>query len=67
LPSDLWAQLESSYAGAGIEENWAALFQTMAVFRQAAIEVAAHLGYAYPYNLDERVTSYVQKMKYLHQ
>jgi aminoglycoside 6-adenylyltransferase len=65
LPRDLWSQLERSYAGAGIEENWAALFQTLAVFRQAAIEVAAHLGYAYPHDLDQRVTTYVQKMKHL--
>jgi aminoglycoside 6-adenylyltransferase len=63
LPPAIWSQLESSYAGGGIEENWDALFKTMALFRQVAIEVAERLGYAYPLDLDQRVTTYVQNMK----
>jgi hypothetical protein len=35
----------------------------MALFRWVAIEVAADLGYAYPHDLDQRVTAYVQEMK----
>jgi hypothetical protein len=27
-------------------ENWEALFRTLALFRQVAVEVAARLGYA---------------------
>jgi hypothetical protein len=35
----------------------------MALYRLAAIEVADELGYAYPHELDQRVTAYVHTMK----
>ncbi len=65
LPPRLWSELERTYVGAGIEENWEALFRTLSLFRDVGMEVAAHLGYAYPDDLDRRVTAYVQKMKNL--
>ena len=55
--------MERTYVGAGIAENWEALFKTIALFRQVAIKVADHLGYAYPHDLDQRVTTYVQHVK----
>jgi aminoglycoside 6-adenylyltransferase len=64
LPSDIWSQLESAYAGASVADNWEALFRTMALYRQVAMEVGEGLGYAYPYELDQRVTKYVQDMRY---
>jgi aminoglycoside 6-adenylyltransferase len=63
LPPALWAELEGAYAGAGIAENWTALFRTMTLFGRVAREVAAHLGYAYPDELDRRVTAYVRRMR----
>ena len=63
LPSEIWSQLESTYAGAEIADNWEALFRTMALFRQAATEVGKQLGYAYPLEMDERVTNYVKQMQ----
>lgn len=65
LPSDLWSQLESCYAGAEPAENWEALFRTMAFFRQVAMEVGERLGYVYPLVLDQRVTAYVKEMQEL--
>jgi aminoglycoside 6-adenylyltransferase len=62
LPPDLWLLLERTYVGADIEENWEALFRTLALFRRAAMEVAAQLGYAYPLDLDQRVTAHVQRL-----
>jgi len=63
LPPDISEQLASSYAGGGIAENWEALFRTLALFRRVAIEVGDALGYAYPHDLDQRVTAYVRTMK----
>jgi len=63
LPPEIWSQLESTYAGADIADNWEALFRTMALFRQAAIEVGKGLGYIYPHDLDQRVTDYVKDMQ----
>lgn len=63
LPPTIWAELEETYAGAGIEDNWESLFRIMALFRRVAREVAAHLGYAYLDDLDERVTAHVRHMR----
>ena len=63
LPSEIWTQLERTYVGAGIADNWEALFRTMALFREVALEVADDLGYAYPHELDRGVTAYVQSIR----
>ena len=63
LPADLWRDLEATYAGAGVAENWEALFRTLALFRRVAREVGAQLGYTYPDELDRRVTAYLRHMQ----
>ncbi len=63
LPPELWSQLEDTYAGADIAANWEALFRTMALFRRVAMEVGERLGYAYPLDLDQRVTDFVKNMQ----
>jgi aminoglycoside 6-adenylyltransferase len=63
LPPEIWSQLENAYAGANIPENWEALFRTIALFRQVAMEVGERLGYTYPLAFDRRVTAFVQEMQ----
>ena len=63
LPPGIWSRLEETYAGAGIQENWEALFRTIDLFRDVALEVGAGLGYEYPLELDQRVTAFAQKMQ----
>jgi aminoglycoside 6-adenylyltransferase len=63
LPSEIWSQLENTYAGGNVEENWGALFRTITLFRQVAMEVGAGLGYEYPLELDRRVTAFAQRMR----
>ena len=65
LPPELWAELESTYVGAGIEENWAALHRTIALFRKVAVEVGSRLGFAYPFDLDDRLADYLESIKKL--
>jgi aminoglycoside 6-adenylyltransferase len=59
----LWAELESTYVGAGKEENWEALFKTIELFRKVATEVGNHLGYTYPIDMDRRVVKYLQNVR----
>lgn len=63
LHPDRWAALASTYAGAGIEENWQALYRLSDLFRAASVEVGAKLGFAYPESLDRRARAYLQRMK----
>lgn len=65
LPADIWAQVEQSFAGASIVDNWDALACTLALFRHVAIEVGAQLGYAYPDDLHQRVCAYVEQIRQL--
>ncbi|HEV8190831.1 MAG TPA: aminoglycoside 6-adenylyltransferase [Ktedonobacterales bacterium] len=62
LPPALWAELETTWVSASIEENWTALFAMTALFRRAASEVASALGYTYPIALDQGVTAYLEKV-----
>jgi aminoglycoside 6-adenylyltransferase len=63
LPPELAAELASTYVGAGVEENWEALFATVALFRKVAAEVGAALGYAYPREVDDTVTAQLQAVR----
>jgi aminoglycoside 6-adenylyltransferase len=65
LAPDIWAQVEQTYVGARLADNWEALAHTMALFRQVAVEVGEHLGYAYPHDLHRRVSAYVDQIKQL--
>ena len=67
LRPEIWSELERPYLGAGLEENWVALLRTIALFRKVALEVADHLGYEYPNDLDRRMVTYLQKVKNLDQ
>jgi len=63
LPPEIWAQVESTYIGAGIEENWEALFRTLTLFRQVAVEVAERLGYDYPHDMHRGVVAYARQVR----
>lgn len=63
LPADLWREIEQTFAGAGPDENWEALWRTLSLFRRTAAEVGDALGYAYPHDLDRRVTAYLISMQ----
>ena len=63
LPAEIWSALESCYAGAQIDDNWEALFHSMALFRRIATDVGQKLGYTYPLELDERVVAFVKNMQ----
>lgn len=65
LPANIWKALEQTYVGANIADNWEALARTIALFRQVAVEVGAHLGYVYPDEVHERVCAYVEQIKQL--
>ncbi len=62
---EIWAALGKTYVGAGSEENWNALFETVELFRHVAITVGEHLGYAYPHDMDRRIMVYLHEVKAL--
>ena len=63
LSLDVYRLLEQTYVGPRIADNWIALFDTIALFRSIAIEVADHFNYEYPRALDDRVIAYLQRVQ----
>lgn len=63
LRPDLWADLEKTYTGLDLEENWDALFRTLALLRKAGLEVADRLGFPYPHEMERRALAYLQSIK----
>lgn len=61
----LWAEIESTFAGAQIAANWQALFNTTALFRKLAQHVAHYLQYEYPLELDTNVMLYLRRVQRL--
>ncbi|MBT2680103.1 aminoglycoside 6-adenylyltransferase [Bacillus sp. ISL-35] len=65
LDPGTWSELEGTYAGAGIEENWEALFRTADLFSRMAKEVGESLGYQYPMEYEQKMRAYLLKVRNL--
>ena len=65
LPRRLWARVARCYAGGRLADNWAALFRTLALFRDVAVDVGQQLGYSYLHELHSDVCTYVKRVRRL--
>jgi aminoglycoside 6-adenylyltransferase len=63
VKQERWSEIESTYVGAGVEENWDALLKTIDLFRKIAFEVGSRLGYSYLENLDRKMMDYLHKVR----
>jgi aminoglycoside 6-adenylyltransferase len=63
LPAAIWTALEGTCAGAGLEENWEALFKTLNLFREVGEQVASGLGLEFPNELDRRVMIFLREYR----
>ena len=55
-----WDDIESTFAGAGIEDNWSALENSMQLFRELSRQVGELMEYPYPDSLDGEVSEYIR-------
>jgi aminoglycoside 6-adenylyltransferase len=62
---DTWAALERTYVGADTAANWAALLETIELFRAVAIGVGDQLGYPYPHAMDQQVCARLERIRRL--
>jgi aminoglycoside 6-adenylyltransferase len=65
LDEPTWEHYQQTFADASIENNWQALFATLAFVRHVGKHVAKALGFAYPDEVDAKVTRYIQEIKQL--
>ena len=60
---DRWKKIQSTFAGADIQDNWLAFYNSLDLFRELANEVAAYFGYPYPHALDKEVAEYIDEIR----
>ncbi len=65
LSDETWTQLEKTFSGSAMEENWASLSAIIHLFRQLAITIATELHYSYPRKTDVEIGEYLEKIRSL--
>lgn len=62
LDAATWTAFEGTYVGSDRAENWAALWQTISLFRRLATGIARDLGLTYPQALDDQMMDYLRQI-----
>jgi len=65
LPPMVYGTLMQTYSGADYNQTWESLDCMLALFRSAAVPVAEHLGYQYPFADDDRVSAHLRHVRML--
>jgi aminoglycoside 6-adenylyltransferase len=65
LEPELWDMLQKTYADAGYDNTWDALFAMCALFRLIATRVAEHFGFDYLQGDDDRVSAHLEHVRLL--
>ncbi len=55
--------LSETYASLDADAIWDAVFRLAVLYRRLATEVAAALGFAYPQEIDDRMTAYLRGVR----
>lgn len=63
LDDETWRELLALWAG--YEKTWESLDRAIHLFRRVATSVARDLGYAYPDDLDQRMSDYLSQIRQL--
>jgi aminoglycoside 6-adenylyltransferase len=65
LEPELWELLLKTYADAGYDHTWEAVFRMGELFRILALSVADHFGFEYPHGDDKRVSAHLRHVRQL--
>ena len=65
LEPELWRRLEATYAGAGYDPTWEALFAMCDLFEQVALPIAGRFGFDYPQDGAARVRAHLEHVRVL--
>ena len=63
LDGPTWKHYRRTYAGASLEDNWRALFETIEFARAVGKRVAEVHEFEYPDEVDKKVTGYIQTIR----
>lgn len=63
LSDEMWKKVEATFASAGIQDNWRALFAYADLGNELGTELAEKLGYPYPFVLEKDIRDYLNTIK----
>ncbi len=63
LDKGLLKEIEACWTGFKIDDNWEALFKTIALFCRIAKDVGIKLGYNFPDELEQRIMNYLVQVR----
>lgn len=63
LDGDEWMEIEKTFSGSDIEENWNALFAMAELVSKIGRKLAEILNYQYPYQLEKDILHYMRQIK----
>ncbi|WP_353149590.1 AadS family aminoglycoside 6-adenylyltransferase [Chryseobacterium sp.] len=66
LPADLWTEIESTFSGSNIEENWNALFAYADLVHKLGTDLAVKLEFDYPQTLENDIRNYLSEVRSIH-
>lgn len=65
LEPEIWKQIEETFTGAQISENWKALYKMIEIFSLLAKNISKRLNFDYPDELEKNVIDYIKKIQFL--
>lgn len=65
LDEETWQELESTYAGPDIDDNWDALYNMNKLFMRLCRHVGSELGVECPQEVEQNVSRYLEKVRKL--
>lgn len=63
LPDSLWKEIEATFSGSSIDENWKALFAYADLASHLGIQLSEILGYRYPAELEKNIRKYLEDIR----
>ncbi len=65
LDKQIWDELENTFSGSNINDNWEAFLNMTSLFRKLSFEISEKLGFQYSNEIDKNVSEYILKIKNL--
>jgi len=63
LDQATWRDVESTFAGADLEDNWRAMFRMAEVFGRLGAETGQEMGYEYPRQVERDVMAWLSRVR----
>ncbi|WP_291911619.1 AadS family aminoglycoside 6-adenylyltransferase [Chitinophaga sp. CB10] len=63
LPPERWREIQATFSGADIADNWRALYAYADVIHQLGTELAGRMGFVYPQDTERKVRKYLMEVE----